>query len=201
MMRIWLSMKETIEMTSDTIKDTGNDTGKDGPTADNSNASPFDAAAKAFGSTASSFTDQAAAKAREYTGQGKDRAVDALDNVATLVTDAAAAVDAKLGDQYGGYIRQAADAVSGLANSLRAVGVRSVELARSRLRLALKQRGRKHRGGIRRCRPDPFSWLWPSRPWDAEVFPSGYLPGSATFSNLSNSTFHSSPPFFSTLRT
>ena len=102
-------------MASDTINDSGNDTG----TANAGTGSPFDAAARAFGSTASSFTDQAAAKAREYTGQGKDRAVDALDNVATLVTDAAAAVDSKLGDQYGGYIRQAADAVSGLANTLR----------------------------------------------------------------------------------
>lgn len=102
-------------MASDTINDTptGGDTGGD------KTGSPFDAAAKAFGSTASSFTDQAAAKAREYTGQGKDRAVDALDNVATLVNDAASAVDEKLGDQYGGYIRQAADAVSGFADSLR----------------------------------------------------------------------------------
>jgi ElaB/YqjD/DUF883 family membrane-anchored ribosome-binding protein len=113
------SMKETIAMASDTIKDSGNGTGNDTPTGYDNSASPFGAAAKAFGSTASSFTDQAAAKAREYTGQGKDRAVDALDNVATLVIDAAAAVDAKLGDQYGGYIRQAADAVSGLANTLR----------------------------------------------------------------------------------
>jgi len=81
--------------------------------------SPFDAAAKAFGSTTAGFKDQAGAKAREYAGVGKDRAVDALDNVATLVSDAAKAVDEKLGDQYGGYIRQAADAVSGLANTLR----------------------------------------------------------------------------------
>lgn len=91
------------------------DTSSDGTTTE----SPFDAAAKAFGSTTSAFKDQAGAKAREFAGQGKDRAVDALDNVASLVSDAAAAVDEKLGDQYGGYIRQAADAVSGLANTLR----------------------------------------------------------------------------------
>jgi ElaB/YqjD/DUF883 family membrane-anchored ribosome-binding protein len=95
------------------------DTTESGTGSEGRNGSPFDAAAKAFGSTASTFTEQAAAKAREYTGQGKDRAVDALDNVASLVTDAAAAVDEKLGDQYGGYIRQAADAVSGFANNLR----------------------------------------------------------------------------------
>jgi ElaB/YqjD/DUF883 family membrane-anchored ribosome-binding protein len=103
------SVKETIDMASDTTSDgTGEKT-----------ESPFDAAAKAFGSTASGLKEQAEAKAREYAGQGKDRAVDALDNVASLVSDAAVAVDEKLGDQYGGYIRQAADAVSGLANSLR----------------------------------------------------------------------------------
>lgn len=88
-------------------------------TGDGSTQSPFETAAKAFGSTASGFKEQAGAKAREYAGQGKDRAVDALDNVVTLVNDAAAAVDEKLGDQYGGYIRQAAEAMSGFANTLR----------------------------------------------------------------------------------
>lgn len=81
--------------------------------------SPFDSARKAFADTASGFTEQASTKARDYVGQGKDRAVDALDNVAALVTDAADQVGERLGDQYGGYIRQAADAVSGLATTLR----------------------------------------------------------------------------------
>lgn len=81
--------------------------------------SPLDSARKAFGETAASFTEQAGAKARDYTAQGKDRAVEALDNVASLVGDAASQVSAKLGDQYGSYIQQAADAVNGLASTLR----------------------------------------------------------------------------------
>lgn len=81
--------------------------------------SPFESAKKAFGDTAASFTEQASAKARDYTAQGKDRAVDALDSVASLVGDAAGQVSEKLGEQYGGYIQQAADAVSNLAGTLR----------------------------------------------------------------------------------
>ncbi|WP_235536410.1 MULTISPECIES: hypothetical protein [unclassified Sphingomonas] len=81
--------------------------------------SAFESARKAFGETAASFTGQAESRVRDYTEQGKDRAVEALDNVAGLVGDAAAQVSEKLGDQYGGYIQQAADAVSGLATTLR----------------------------------------------------------------------------------
>jgi ElaB/YqjD/DUF883 family membrane-anchored ribosome-binding protein len=80
---------------------------------------PFESAKKAFGDTAASFTEQASAKARDYTAQGKDRAVDALDGVASLVSDAAGQVSEKLGDQYGGYVQQAAKAVSGIADTLR----------------------------------------------------------------------------------
>ncbi|WP_340315920.1 hypothetical protein [Rhizorhabdus argentea] len=85
----------------------------------NAAESPFESARKAFGDTASSFTEQAASRARDYAGQGKDRAVEALDNVASLVGDAANQVSGKLGGQYGGYVQQAADAVSSLANTLR----------------------------------------------------------------------------------
>ena len=86
---------------------------------DSSSENPFESARKAFGDTASSFTGQAGARARDYAAQGKDRAVEALDNVASLVGDAANQVSGKLGEQYGGYIQQAADAVSGLAGTLR----------------------------------------------------------------------------------
>lgn len=81
--------------------------------------SAFDSARKAFNDTAASFTGQAGSYARDYTVQGKDRAVEALDGVASLVSDAASQVSDKLGDQYGGYIQQAADAVSGFASTLR----------------------------------------------------------------------------------
>jgi len=79
----------------------------------------FESVKKAFGDTASSFTEQAGARARDYAAQGKDRAVEALDNVASLVGDAAGQVSGRLGEQYGGYVQQAADAVSGLASTLR----------------------------------------------------------------------------------
>ncbi|ATE65298.1 hypothetical protein [Rhizorhabdus dicambivorans] len=85
----------------------------------NNGENGFESARKAFGDTAAGFTKQAGARARDYAAQGKDRAVEALDGVASLVADAATQVSEKLGDQYGGYIQQAADAVSGLATTLR----------------------------------------------------------------------------------
>lgn len=85
----------------------------------NNGGNAFESAKKAFGDTAAGFTEQAGAKARDYAEQGKERAVDALDNVAGLVEDAASQVSEKLGGQYGGYIQQAADAVSGFATTLR----------------------------------------------------------------------------------
>ena len=79
----------------------------------------FEGARKAFSDTAASFTGQAAERVRDYTAQGKDKAVETLDGVASLVGDAANQVSEKLGDQYGGYVQQAADAVSALAGTLR----------------------------------------------------------------------------------
>jgi ElaB/YqjD/DUF883 family membrane-anchored ribosome-binding protein len=96
-------LMETIDMATD---ETGNGTA-------------FESARKAFADTAASFSEQAGSKVKDYTLQGKDRAVEALDNVASLVSDAAEQVSERLGEQYGGYIRQAADAVEGLASNLR----------------------------------------------------------------------------------
>ena len=42
-----------------------------------------------------------------------------LDEFAKLIDDAANRVDEKLGEQYGGYARSAADAVAGFASQLR----------------------------------------------------------------------------------
>ena len=52
-------------------------------------------------------------QARAYAVQGKDRATGALDDLLRMINDAADQVDAKLGNQYGDYARQAA---SGIAN-------------------------------------------------------------------------------------
>ena len=69
---------------------------------------------------ASKYGQQAADKARLFAEDGKARAGTALEQVAQLLTDAAAQVDDKLGAQYGGYARSAADSVSGFAEQVRA---------------------------------------------------------------------------------
>jgi hypothetical protein len=63
--------------------------------------------------------DQASEKAFAFASQGKDRATNALEELAKVVNDAAATVDDKVGSDYGDYARRAADAVSGAAASLR----------------------------------------------------------------------------------
>ncbi|MFS0736262.1 hypothetical protein ABC347_04350 [Sphingomonas sp. 1P06PA] len=68
---------------------------------------------------ATDLKGQAADKARTYAVQGKDKATDALDGVSRLVEDAAGQIDEKVGEQYGAYARQAAQAISGLSTTLR----------------------------------------------------------------------------------
>lgn len=63
--------------------------------------------------------DQASEKAFAFATQGKDRATDALEELAKVVNDAASTVDDKVGSDYGDYARRAADAVSGAAATLR----------------------------------------------------------------------------------
>jgi ElaB/YqjD/DUF883 family membrane-anchored ribosome-binding protein len=106
------SSTETNDMALDTPDNQGS--GDSG-----AKSSAFDGVFDSLKSATAGFSEQAGARAREYTGQGKDRTVDALDNVASLVSDAAAQIDEKLGEQYGGYVRQAAEAVSGFADTLR----------------------------------------------------------------------------------
>lgn len=62
---------------------------------------------------------QAQDKAREFARVGQDRAAGALDQLATMLTDAAGQVDDKLGAQYGGYARNAADTVQKLSGQVR----------------------------------------------------------------------------------
>jgi len=63
--------------------------------------------------------DQATDKARTYAEGGKDRTTGLLDELATVINDAAANIDERIGDQYGEYARRAGDAVSSLSGSLR----------------------------------------------------------------------------------
>ncbi|WP_174279938.1 hypothetical protein [Sphingomonas bacterium] len=62
---------------------------------------------------------QAGDRVRQFADMGKERAAGALDQLATMLTDAAGQVDGKLGAQYGGYARSAADAVQGFSAQVR----------------------------------------------------------------------------------
>lgn len=68
---------------------------------------------------ASKLFGQAGDKARAFADTGKERATGALDEFSTLMRDAAGSVDEKLGEQYGAYARNAAEQISGFAESLR----------------------------------------------------------------------------------
>ena len=68
---------------------------------------------------AAKFGNQAADRAREFAGDGKDRATTALDEVAKMMETAAADVDSKLGENYGRYARSAAQGISSFAEGLR----------------------------------------------------------------------------------
>jgi ElaB/YqjD/DUF883 family membrane-anchored ribosome-binding protein len=82
-------------------------------------AEPQKSTAQTLKDQALQFGSQAADRAREFAGQGKDRATTALDEVARMMQDAAGDVDTKLGEQYGGYARSAADGITRFAESLR----------------------------------------------------------------------------------
>ncbi|MBS0479143.1 MAG: hypothetical protein JSR79_07580 [Proteobacteria bacterium] len=64
------------------------------------------------------FANDAGDKAKAAAEDGKARAGGALDELATMLRDAATSVDEKVGDQYGGYARSAADAVANFSQSL-----------------------------------------------------------------------------------
>ena len=68
---------------------------------------------------ASRLGTQAADRARAFAGENKERATNALDEVAKMFEGAALDVDARLGEQYGKYARSAAQGISNFAESLR----------------------------------------------------------------------------------
>ena len=71
-----------------------------------------------IGQHGSELKDQALSKAREYAAQGKEKATDVLDSVAKIVENTASTLDDKLG-AAGGYVHNAADALTDFAESLR----------------------------------------------------------------------------------
>ena len=114
------SVNDTVNDLKTTANHVGNELGK---TIENEagNVSGKTADAKqAIKESASKYSAQAADKARTFAEDGKARASGALEQIAQLLTDAAGQVDEKLGSQYGGYARSAADSVSGFADQVKA---------------------------------------------------------------------------------
>jgi ElaB/YqjD/DUF883 family membrane-anchored ribosome-binding protein len=72
---------------------------------------------------AAKLTKDATGKARAYAEDGKARVGGVLDELSKMMGDAAGTVDEKVGAQYGGYARSAADAVSGFSESLKSKNV------------------------------------------------------------------------------
>lgn len=68
---------------------------------------------------AARLAQQAGEKARDLVADGTTRAADALEEVSRMVNDAAATVDAKVGEQYGKYARGAADAIADFSGKLK----------------------------------------------------------------------------------
>ncbi len=104
------------------LKTTANEVGTElGKTIENGDVSAKAGDAKqAIKDSANKYTVQATDKVRTFAEDGKARASGALEQVAQLLTDAAGQVDEKLGSQYGGYARSAADSVSGFAEQVKA---------------------------------------------------------------------------------
>jgi ElaB/YqjD/DUF883 family membrane-anchored ribosome-binding protein len=61
---------------------------------------------------------QAGDQVRAYAETGKGKAATALLDLSNVVSDAASQIDERLGAQYGDYARRAADAVTGLADTI-----------------------------------------------------------------------------------
>lgn len=82
-------------------------------------ASKTDHAKQTVKDYSSKYGAQATDKIRTLADTGKERAVGGLDQLSTLINDAAQQVDDKLGAQYGDYARTAAGAVSNFAEQLK----------------------------------------------------------------------------------
>ncbi len=112
----------SVNDTVNDLKTTANEVGTElSKTIDNGDVSAKAGDAKqAIKDGAKKYTAQATDKVRTFAEDGKARASGALEQVAQLLTDAAGQVDEKLGSQYGGYARSAADSVSGFADQVKA---------------------------------------------------------------------------------
>ena len=97
--------------------DAGNDDGTGGTTTAGGNGGST--VARAFSEGTATLKRQAGERVKQFADDGKTRVSDALDEAARAVEEAADLVDERLGEQYGGYARRAAERVSGIAPTLR----------------------------------------------------------------------------------
>ncbi|MEN2785461.1 hypothetical protein ACFOKI_12415 [Sphingomonas qilianensis] len=126
------SFTATTSNASEDAAPTGTGFSPQGQSSGQNNASDDAAgqAAPAATSTAQTLKEGAAKitqsvgdHAKTYVEDGKSRAGSALDELATMLQDAAGTVEDKVGAQYGQYARSAADAVTGFSESLKAKNV------------------------------------------------------------------------------
>ena len=66
-----------------------------------------------------SLKQQATDRVRTVADDGKARATSALDDLSRAINEAGSQIDERLGGQYGDYARRAADAVTGLSDTIR----------------------------------------------------------------------------------
>lgn len=97
-------------------RQTGDDTGgtMSGPGGDGGGGT-----GAALREGAAQIRQQATERVRQFADDGKSRASDKLDEISRIVEEAAASIEERLGPQYGGYARRAAEGVSGFAGTLR----------------------------------------------------------------------------------
>ena len=99
-------------------------TGADDMPDDDTGGEP--AAPQSFSSRIEGLKGQAGDRARTFVEDARTRATDGIDDVVRMIHDAADEVDAKVGAQYGDYVRRAAGSVSGLSDAIKAKDVDTI---------------------------------------------------------------------------
>lgn len=107
-------------MADDTVKRPTSGVPNDLPTDADSIAAEPASATQTLKDSAAKLTKEATDRARLYAEDGKARAGGALDELARMVSDAAASVDEKVGPQYGQYARTAAETITSLSDQIKA---------------------------------------------------------------------------------
>lgn len=92
---------------------------KPAPKAASTTAKPASKPVRALQGEAQNVFGKVKTGARDAANTGKEKASSTLSDVSAMVEDVAKTLDDKVGGQYGDYARRAADAVSGLADTLK----------------------------------------------------------------------------------